>query len=76
MSSNHQDDETTRFSSCHSTLEPQRIMLDVSQIPVGQLCDQQDTFLSDKEILGNMVDLQADLLAEESTLRLSDCDSA
>jgi hypothetical protein len=76
MSSNHQDDETTRFSSFHSKLEPQRIMLDVSQIPVGQLCDQQDTFLSDKEILGNMVDLQADLLAEESTLRLSDCDSA
>jgi hypothetical protein len=74
MSSNHHD-ETTRFSSCHSTLEPQRIMLDVSQIPVGQLCDQQDMFLSDKEILGNMVDLQGNLLAEESTLCLSDCDS-
>jgi hypothetical protein len=73
MSSNHQDDETTRFSSGNSPLEPQRIMLDVSQIPVGQLCDQQDTFPSDEEILGNMVDLQGDLLAKESTLRLSDC---
>jgi hypothetical protein len=50
-------------------------MLDISQIPVGQLCDQQDTFPSDEEIFGNMVDLQGSLLAEESTLRLSNCDS-
>jgi hypothetical protein len=30
---------------------------------------------SDEEILGNMVDLLGNLLAEESTLRLSGCDS-